>query len=105
MDSNPRNSLPHPAENPIRPSLEKRQMIVSDKDDEQCDVDRHSSECAYQTVVYKLKEVDGGEHEQGTNNFPVPSKRWRQRSLSIAAYSAQCTACEKWRLVPKKREI
>jgi hypothetical protein len=102
MDSDPRNYMSHPAENPIGPSPEKRQMIVSDKD-EQCDVDRHSSDCAYQTVVYKLKE-DGGEHEQGTKNFSVPSKRRRQRSLSIAAYAAQCTACEKWRLVPKKEK-
>jgi hypothetical protein len=104
MDSNTRNSLPHPAENTIHPSPEKRQMIVSDKDGEQCDVDSHSSECAYQTVVHKLEKVDGGEHEQGTNNFSVTCKRRRQRSLSIAAYAAQCAACEKWRLVPQKEK-
>lgn len=78
-------------------------MIVSDKDDEQCDGDRLSSESVYQ-VLYKHEEVDGGEDEQRANHLRIPSKQRRQRSLSIAAYVVQCATCEKWRLIPSKQK-
>ncbi|GJN15719.1 hypothetical protein PR202_gb02656 [Eleusine coracana subsp. coracana] len=88
------------------PEPEKKQLTVPDKDDGQCDGDRHSSECvcAYQIVPYKFEEVDGGEVEQGTHHFSVPFKRRRQRSLSIAAYAVQCATCKKWRFIPTKQK-
>ncbi|TVU05141.1 hypothetical protein EJB05_48293, partial [Eragrostis curvula] len=89
----------------IRPPPEKRQRNLCDKDGEQSDGGRHSSECEPTTVLCKLDEGDGGEDEQGDNHVSdVPSKRRRQKSLSIKAYAAQCSLCGKWRLVQSKRK-
>ncbi|TVU05142.1 hypothetical protein EJB05_48294, partial [Eragrostis curvula] len=101
---------PNLAISPLRegflcPPPEKRRRNLSDKDGEQSDGGRHSSECEPNTVLCKLDEGDGGEDEQGDNHVSdVPSKRPRQKSVSIKAFAAQCSLCRKWRLFQSKKK-
>ncbi|TVU05144.1 hypothetical protein EJB05_48296, partial [Eragrostis curvula] len=99
------SSPPPTLQEPICPPPEKRHKVSSDKDGDQCHSDRHSFECASQIAPYKHDKSGGVEDEQGKDLIAsVPSKRKRQRSLPIEAYTAQCAACNEWRLVPTKKK-